>query len=242
MVAFKPLAAGARTAAVTITDNASNSPQSVSLAGTGVGAMVTFSPGSLTFPAQTISTTSTPQVVTLTNSGLTVLKITKAAITGPFAFTSTCSATVNPGGSCTLTVAFKPTTVGPLTGSIAITDNAPLSPQTLALSGTGTSVKLAPASLNFGNQTVGTTSARKIVTLTNLGSVALNISGITVTGTNLSDFAEVNNCGASIAAGASCSIAVTFTPSATGARSAAVTVTDDGGGGSQQVQLTGTGS
>jgi hypothetical protein len=242
MVAFKPLAAGARTAAVTITDNASNSPQSVSLAGTGVGAMVTFSPGSLTFPAQTISTTSTPQVVTLTNSGLTVLKITKAAITGPFAFTSTCSATVNPGGSCTLTVAFKPTTVGPLTGSIAITDNAPLSPQTLALSGTGTSVKLAPASLNFGNQTVGTTSARKIITLTNLGSVALNISGITVTGTNLSDFAEVNNCGASIAAGASCSIAVTFTPSATGARSAAVTVTDDGGGGSQQVQLLGTGT
>jgi hypothetical protein len=241
-VAFKPLAAGARTAAVTITDNAANSPQSVSLAGTGVQAAVTFSPASLTFAPQTVNTTSTPQVVTLTNTGLGVLKITKAAITGPFTFSSTCSATVNPGGSCTLTVAFKPTTAGALTGSIAITDNAPLSPQTLALNGTGTSVKLAPASLNFGNQTVGTTSARKIITLTNLGSVALNISGIATTGTNFGDFAQVNNCGASVAAGASCSIAVTFTPSATGARSAMVSVTDDGGGGSQQVQLTGTGT
>ena len=242
MVAFKPLAAGARTAAVTITDNASNSPQSVSLTGTGVQAAVTLSPGSLTFPPQTVNTTSTPQIVTLTNSGLGVLKITKAAITGPFSFTTTCGATLNAGSSCTLTVAFKPTTTGALTGSIAITDNAPLSPQTIALNGTGTSVRFAPASLTFSSQTVGTTSARKIITLTNLGSVALNIASIAVTGTNLGDFAEVNNCPASVAAGASCSIGVTFTPSATGTRSAAVTVTDDGGGGSQQVQLTGTGS
>jgi hypothetical protein len=242
MVAFKPLAAGARTAAVTITDNASNSPQSVSLTGTGVQAAVTLSPGSLAFPPQTVNTTSTPQIVTLTNSGLGVLKITKAAITGPFSFTTTCGATLNAGSSCTLTVAFKPTTTGALTGSIAITDNAPLSPQTIALSGNGTSVRFAPASLTFSSQTVGTTSARKIITLTNLGSVALNIASIAVTGTNLGDFAEVNNCPASVAAGASCSIGVTFTPSATGTRSAAVTVTDDGGGGSQQVQLTGTGS
>jgi phosphatidylethanolamine-binding protein (PEBP) family uncharacterized protein len=241
-VTFKPLATGTRSAAVTITDNAQNSPQAVSLTGVGVQGAVTLSPTSLTFPTQVIFTTSTAQTVTLTNSGLGVLKITKGTITGPFSYSSNCGTSVNPGNSCTLTVVFKPTTIGALTGSISITDNAPLSPQTIALSGTGTSVKFTPAGLNFGNQAVGTTSLRKIITLSNKGSVALNVSGITITGTNATDFAQVNNCGTSVAAGASCSIAVTFTPTATGARSAAVTVSDNGGGGSQQVQLTGTGS
>jgi hypothetical protein len=84
-----------------------------------------------------------------------------------------------------------------------------------------------------------------MITLTNKGSVAVNITsppGITITGTNTSDFAQTNNCGSSVAAGASCYIWVTFTPSATGARSAAVSVSDDGGGSPQQVALAGTGT
>lgn len=241
-VTFKPTATGARSASLSVSDNAPNSPQTASLAGTGVLPAVTLSPTSLTFPPQLIGTTSKPQTVTLTNTGLGILKLTKRTLTGPFGLTTNCSATVNPGGSCTLSVTFKPITIGNLTGSISITDNAPSSPQTVSLQGTGTEVQLTPTSLNFGNQPVGTTSARKIITLTNKGSVALNISGITIIGTDSGDFAEVNNCGTSVAAGASCSIAVTFTPTATGARSADVSVSDDGGGSPQQVPLTGTGT
>jgi hypothetical protein len=189
-----------------------------------------------------IGTTSKAQTVTLTNTGVGILKITKRALSGPFGLSTNCAATINPGSSCTLSVTFKPKTIGNLTGSASITDNAPSSPQTISLQGTGTDVQLTPASLNFGNQTVGTTSARKVITLRNKGSVALNISGITITGTNAGDFAQLNNCGTSVAAGASCSIGVTFTPTAKGARSADVSVSDDGGGSPQQVPLTGTGT
>ena len=241
-VTFKPTATGTRSAAVSVTDSAPNSPQTVSLGGTGVLPAVTLSPTSLTFANQLVGTTSKAQTVTLTNTGLGILKITKRATTGPFGLTTNCTATVNPGGSCNLSVTFKPTTIGTVTGSISITDNAPSSPQTISLQGTGTNVQLLPAALNFGSQKVGTTSARKVITLTNKGSVTLNISGITVVGSDPNDFAQLNNCGTSVAAGASCSITVTFTPTATGTRSADVSVSDDGGGSPQQVPLTGTGT
>ena len=241
-VTFKPTTTGTRSGSLSITDNAPNSPQTVSLTGTGVLPAVTLSPTSLTFPPQLVGTTSKAQIVTLKNTGLGILKITKGTLTGPFRETTTCGATVNPGSSCTISVTFKPTKIGPASGSISITDNAPSSPQTISLQGTGTDVQLTPASLNFGNQTVGTTSARKIITLTNKGTVALTISGIAITGTDPGDFAEGDNCGTSLAAGASCSIAVTFTPTTTGARSANVSVSDNGGGSPQQVPLTGTGT
>jgi hypothetical protein len=241
-VTFKPTAPGARSAAISVSDNAPNSPQSVSLAGTGVLPAVAFSPTSLTFPTQLVGTTSKAQTVTLSNTGLGILKITKGAIKGPFGETTNCGATVNPGNSCTISVTFKPTTIGTVSGSISITDNAPSSPQTISLQGTGTDVQLGPVSLNFGNQTVGTTSARKIITLTNKGTGSLSISGITITGADTNDFAQLNNCPTSVLAGASCSISVTFTPTATGARSANVSVSDNGGGSPQQVALAGTGT
>ena len=241
-VTFTPTTTGTRTGSLSIADNAPNSPQTVSLTGTGVLPAVTLSPTSLTFPTQLVGTTSKAQTVTLKNTGLGILKITKGAISGPFNETTNCGTIVNPGNSCTISVTFKPKTIGVVSGSISITDNAPSSPQTISLQGTGTNVQLTPISLNFGNQTVGTTSARKIITLTNKGTGSLSISGITVSGTNPNDFAQLNNCPASVTAGASCSIAVTFTPTATGARSANVSVSDNGGGSPQQVPLTGTGT
>jgi hypothetical protein len=146
------------------------------------------------------------------------------------------------GASCTFTVTFRPTTIGTLMGTVSITDNAANSPQTIALTGIGTYIQLSPTSLNFGNQPVGTKSLPKKITLSNKGSVAVSITGISITGTNAGDFAETNTCGTSVAAGASCFITVTFTPSATGKRSASVSVTDNGGGSPQKVGLAGTGT
>jgi len=112
----------------------------------------------------------------------------------------------------------------------------------VSLTGTGTEVKLAPGRLTFAPQKVGTTSPPQNVTLTNVGTTSLSISGIKIGGTNAGDFAQSNTCGSSVAAGASCTISITFTPKATGSRKAAISVMDNGGGSPQQIQLSGTGT
>jgi hypothetical protein len=241
-VTFTPTTTGTRTAAVAITDNAPGSPQLISLTGVGVLPAVTFSPGHLTFPTQIVFTSSKAQVVTLTNTGLGLLTIASITANGPFSETNTCGSSINPGASCTISVIFMPTTSGVITGSVSITDNAPGSPQLMTLKGTGTYIQLAPISVNFGNQPVGTTSLAKKITLTNKGSVAVNISSIAITGLNAGDFAETNTCGRSIAAGGSCFIKVTFTPTTTGLRTASVSISDNGGGSPQKVSLSGTGT
>ena len=97
---------------------------------------------------------------------------------------------------------------------------------------------LSPASLTFAAQNTGTSSAAETVTLTNSGAAALNITSIAASG----DFAETNTCGASVAAGANCTISVTFTPTAGGSRAGTLTITDNASGSPQTVSLTGAGS
>src|SRR5207302_1809782 len=126
-------------------------------------------------------------------------------------------------------------------------DNATGSPQTAGLTGTGTApvVSLTPTSVPFGNQRINTTSAAQTVTLTNSGSAALTISGITITGTNAGDFGQTNNCPispATLAANGSCTISVTFTPTATGSRSGTLSVSDNATGSPQTASLSGTGT
>src|SRR5207249_4739455 len=110
-----------------------------------------------------------------------------------------------------------------------------------ATAASGPVVRLSPSSLGFPNEIVGTTSAAQAVTLSNIGSATLNISSIAITGANSGDFGQTNNCGTSVAAGAQCTINVTFTPTASGTRSASLSVTDNASGSPQAVSLTGTG-
>lgn len=102
-------------------------------------------------------------------------------------------------------------------------------------------VSLSTTALNFGNQTVGIPSAAQAVTLKNVGNITLTINAINITGTNVGDFSQTNNCGTSVAAGGSCRISVTFTPTTTGTRSADVTITDNGPKSVQTISLSGTG-
>src|SRR5439155_1125220 len=101
---------------------------------------------------------------------------------------------------------------------------------------------LSPTSLTFGSQTVSSTSAVQAVALQNGTSSALSITSIAFTGTNSGDFAQTSNCGASLAAGASCSIDVTFTPTAVGTRSATLTATDNASNSPQTAGVSGTGA
>jgi hypothetical protein len=243
-VTFTPSSTGQKNASVSVTDNAPGSPQSLPLSGTGVLPAVTFSPTSLTFPNQVVYTTSAPQKVTLKNTGLGILNITNVGVSGEFGETTNCGQTLSPGASCTINVTFQPTDKGVLTGAISVTDNAPGSPQQVPLTGTGTYVQLSPASVNFGNQPINSTSLPKYITFVNKGSGPVNFTGtgISITGTDQGDFAETNNCGTSVPSGGNCKIKVTFTPSALGQRTADVSISDDGGGSPQTVPLTGTGT
>ncbi len=245
-ITFSPSAAGAYTATVNVADNATGSPQSVTLNGTGTAPQVSLLPSPLIFGDQLVGTMSAAQKVTLANNGTAALNVTSIALTGTnasaFSQTNTCGATVAAGSSCSITAIFAPTTVGSFSGSINVSDNVTGSPQSVALSGTGTAPQaaLAPSLLSFNNQTTGTTSAVQNVTLSNAGTAALSITSIVLSGGTAASFSQTNNCGASLAASASCTIAVTFAPTALGAASTTLAVTDSVAG-PQTLAISGTG-
>ena len=142
-VTFKPSAAGTLAAAVTLTDNAGNDAKAVSLSGTGVGrsTLASISPSRLTFGNEPVNTASSPQAITLNNTGRADLSITSIAFNGTdatnFTELDTCNSPVEAGGNCTITILFTPSAIGTRTASLAIIDNASGSPQSVSLSGNG---------------------------------------------------------------------------------------------------------
>jgi len=243
-VTFTPSGTGTENAAVTIMDNAPNSPQSLPLTGVGVLPAATFSPTSINFGNQGVGTTSSPQVTTLTNTGAGVLTITSIAIKGTnssdFAQTNNCPASVPSNGSCQISVTFSPIATGTRNAAVRVADNAPGSPQEVPLMGVGTppGVTFSPTNLTFLTQLVFTTSPAQQVTLTNSGAGVLKISHIGVA----SPFSQTNNCPSSLGPGANCTISVKFRPANKGVFHGAVSVTDDAPGSPQKVPLTGTGT
>ena len=253
-VAFKPVATGTLNATLSVADNATGSPQSVALSGTGTAAAtytVSLSPTTLTFASTPEGSTSAAQTVTVKNTGTGVLTLSSETVTGTNATSflrtaSTCGSTLAAGASCTVSVAFKPVATGTLNATLSVADNATGSPQSVALSGTGTAaantVSLTPTSIAFPNTVTGSTSNDQVVTLKNTGSASTTISSIKIAGTNATSFVELNGCGSTLAAGASCSIYVAFTPASAAALSGTLSITDSAAGSPQVVSLTGTGT
>jgi hypothetical protein len=241
---FSPNASGTIDGAVTLADNAANSPQTVNLSGTAIGP-VAFSPASVSFPSTAIGTTSSPLTVTVTNSQSTSLTVSGATISGDYSISSnTCSGSIAAGGTCTVKVTFTPTVSGTITGALTLTDSAADSPELVALSGKGTgtvtqTVTFSPASLAFTTQQTGTSSNGKKVTLTNKGTSSLSISTVGTSG----DYSETDTCaGKTIAMNGTCTITVTFTPSTIGSIKGAISVTDAAVTSPQVIALTGTGA
>jgi hypothetical protein len=205
---------------------------------------VTVSPASLSFGSQTQGTTSAAQTVTLTNAGTVAVSLSGISATGDYSETNTCGTSLAVSASCVISVSFTPAAAADRTGQLTITDNAPGSPQSVSLDGTGMPVapvvaaSVSPASLSFGSQTQGTTSGAQTVTLTNTGTAAVSISGISAAG----DYSETNTCGTSLAGSASCAISVSFTPTAVGDRTGQLTIADNAPGSPQSVSLDGTGA
>jgi hypothetical protein len=240
-VTYTPSLVGSDAATLTVTDSGAPNTQTVALTGNSIGPVVKLSSLTLSFGNQVVGTVSAGQTVTLKNNGTLALTISSIAANGNFTQTNTCGSSVAVGASCTITAKFTPTVIGNRTGAITISDNAGPPTQTIHLFGTGTDVSLSTLSLTFAPQKVGTTSPPSSIRLTNVGRTTLTFSSFTISGVNASDFAEGNNCGSSLAGGHSCTISVTFTPSATGTRNATLAIGDNGGGSPQSVMLQGTG-
>lgn len=255
-VLFTPQATGTRTATLNVSDNATGSPQTVALSGTGTAPLgtITISPTMLTFASQTVGTTSATQTVTISNNGNVNVTFASIAITGDFsgATTAQCPAIAVDAAPCTFQIAFKPTAAGTRTGAITFTDNATGSPQTVTLTGTAVNgpatVTVSPTSLTFASQTVSSTSPAQNVTVINTGTGPVNFTSFSITGENSSSFALASsgstpcNPTGTLAANANCMIGVTFTPTATGELTATLSIADNATGSPQLVSLNGTGN
>jgi hypothetical protein len=215
----------------------------------GSGPIVSVSPTSVNFGVVYLNTKQTADV-TVSNIGSSTVAISNVSLTlgagtggGEFKFTSSCPHKLTAGKSCGITVFFDAAVVGTPSATLNITDNAPGSPQQVSLSATVIDPKasLSTMNLNFATVPVGQ-SRTKNVTLSNPGKTALTITSIGITGTDPSDFTQSNNCPSSLAAGNHCTIAVTFTPTTTGPRSAELTVIDNAQVGEQNAALSGKGS
>ncbi len=252
-VTFTPSTVGPESASLNFSDNASTSPQTVGLSGTGVTAPpVTLSPSGLVFSSQSLGTTSAAQAVYLTNNGgspLAITSITVSAVSASFSETNTCGSSLAVGGSCMIDVVFAPTAVGLLTGTLSVADNGANGPQTASLTGTGAAplASVSPTSVVFGGQIIGTASEAEPITVSNTGNADLTIFSVAISGANSGDFAIVSSgttcvANGTLTAGSSCAISVMFTPAAGGTRSAILTITDDSyGQTNSNVALSGSG-
>ena len=239
-VRFTPSSLGSRTATLTVTHSAPNSPQTVALTGTGVPP-VTLSPPALSFGTVAVGNTSAAKTVTLTNHENVTLPFAGILPVGDFAVASNnCGASLAAGATCSVGVTFSPATIGVRTGTLTFTDDAANSPQIVSLTGTGyLPVTLSPSSLTFPSRTVGTASAAKTVTVTNHLNAALTVSAVAASG----DFAVAGNtCGSSVGAGLTCTVAVTFTPTVVGARAGTLTINHGAFGSPSLAALSGTGN
>jgi hypothetical protein len=134
-VSFSPVRGGSSYGAVYITTNGPGSPQVVNL--TGTSSAITFKPASLTFASQKVGTTSPAKTITMSNSTPSPVTIGSIAISGPFAETNTCGASIAANGTCTITVTYTPTATGTQTGTITTLAADLLSPFSTKLTGTG---------------------------------------------------------------------------------------------------------
>jgi hypothetical protein len=244
-VAFTPNAVGAHSATLTIFDNAATSPQQSTFSGSGIAGL-SFSKTSLAYgsvkfgisSAQSFSVTNRQtQQVSLSES-FSGTNAADFSVTG-----GTCTTTLAANSVCSIIVTFKPGALGTESATLSVSDSPdPLSPYTIALS-TGPTIPatVTPTSLAYGTTT---TSKTLNATVTNLSGFSLSLSE-SFSGANAGDFTVAGGtCGASASPNSSCTMAVTFTPTAGGgaaeSASMAVNVSSDPTS-PHNISLTGTG-
>jgi len=251
-VNFTATTAGNYSATLVIANSASTGGSvSIPLSGTVTAPtpVASLNATTLTFPSMLTTATATAQTVTLTNSGTGSLTISGITISGTnasnFSQTNTCGTALAVGGSCKLTVSFAATSAGSYSATLAIANNSSTPSATVALSGTttappGPTATLDQTTLTFPSMVAGATATAQTVKLTNNGGTALTISGITISGTNASNFSESTTCSATLAISASCTTTVNFAATTAGSFSASLNIANNSSTSPVTVALSGT--
>jgi hypothetical protein len=247
-VVFTPTSAATVSGSITINSNDPAAPDVVSVVGTGTAAaagQISISPASVSF-GNVLDGQSKTQPVTITNTGAASLTISQLSGTGVgFSVLGlTTPLTIAAGQSSTFNVRFAPETAGNISGSIYLSSNAPNSPATIAVSGTGvasttsTTLSASPAALAFGNVNVGTT-ANQTVTITNTGAASLTISQLSGTGVGFSVLGLATPL--TIAAGQSSTFTVRFAPQNAGSISGSISLSSNASNSTATIAVSGSG-
>jgi len=236
----------ADTGTLTIESDAASSPTMLALVGSAkavtssspassaVLASFTLSEGALTFANTAVGSASAAQTVTMTNTGTTTIHILSTVVSTPvagdFTVSSSCS-TLLPGAACSFQVAFTPQAQGVATlrtGTLEILSDAGTSLDYVSLVGSSSAAPLAlsPATLSFGTVNVGA-SGTLSVTVTNTTASPILIVGLSATGDYSVTSGSCPVGSTTLAAGASCTVTVTFKPSAGGTRTGTLSVANN---------------
>jgi hypothetical protein len=201
------------------------------------GPIAKVTPDKLYFGTQVLNSHTT-QTATLTNSGTAALTISSVSTLGQYSQKNDCGSSLAANSQCHIQVTFTPKTTGEQLGSAIFNDDAGTSPQVIHLIGSGTlaAVTVSPSSLTFSSQAIGTTSSAQTVTFTNNQTTTLSFSSVGTT----SGFTHDGGCSGSLAAGASCSVKVSYAPISPGSQSGTLSFTDNATGSPQTVSLSGT--
>jgi hypothetical protein len=207
------------------------------------GPSVYFNLGSENFGSSALGSNISGQPLAVLNGGDQTLTISDIAVVGPNAGdfapqmgpVSCIGMTIQPGAvTCTMDVSFTPSIGGPEQAFLAVTDNAPGSPQLLELKGIGNAphAQVSPTSLGFGNQPINSVSAGQTITITNTGNDNLTLTGDVFSPTGTPFEAQDISCqfpatGWGLAPGASCTMQIAFAPTATGPAQGQVTISDN---------------
>jgi hypothetical protein len=228
--------AGTNTVTVSASNNGIGFGSSTDLQVVVTDFSVDVSPASVTLAAGASST----HVVTIApQNGPYNSEITLSCASGNLPPQTTCTfnpPTVRPGASparSTLTIATTARAAASTPGASRVAS----APKAVSPAAAGSGIALFPTSLNFGTQTVSTTTPPQFAYLTNIGTGALALVSFTASG----DFTAVNNCGSTLAIGATCAVAVSFSPTLAGSRTGTLSIVDDAPGSPHQISLLGTG-
>ena len=254
---FTASAVGTYSGALTIPSSSPTSPNVVTLSGTGVAGLINQSVN-VTFANTIVGSTSATKTVTMTNPNPTPDEETISSISLPDTcgiqvVSDGCTGTVlgptgstgptPPPASCAITVNFAPTAAGACSETLTVNSNGRNTPSMITLSGNGTlaSPTGSPSPLAFGKVGVGTTGGPLTETFTNPNIVGLPFMSSAVTPSQYAITSDTCS-GNTIAAGGTCTIGVTFSPTATGALTGSLTVTTGAATPTTKVSLTGTGN
>ena len=239
--AFAPTATGSASGSISVTSNAPGSPMTIPLSGAGVQAQLNANPASFNFGSVQVGSTGS-ETITLANTGTANVSITQASATGTGFSVNGLSAgvTIAAGQSATFTAQFAPTASGGASGSISVASNAPNSPLTIVLSGTGSQAQLGavPGTAAFGNVSTGSSNSQTI-SLTNNGTASVVISQATVSGAGFT----ITGLGTplTIPTGSHVTFNVVFTPTVGGSVTGSVSLTSNAPSSPLMITLSGTG-